>query len=218
MSTPQNIDRDEQAQAEAQDQAQAKTDMGRRNAKVAGSSALFACVMLGLAFASVPLYQMFCQVTGFAGTTQRAAKAPDSVLDKTVIVRFDANTSSELSWKFKPVQTKVNVRLGEQTLAFYRATNTSDKPVTGTATFNVAPEAAGAYFNKLECFCFTEQTLQPGESVEMPVSFFVDPVMAKDRSARSITQITLSYTFYPVKDKQAAVAKDKTSGTKKSGS
>ncbi|MCL4167280.1 UNVERIFIED_CONTAM: hypothetical protein GTU68_023435, partial [Idotea baltica] len=112
--------------------------------------------MLGLAFASVPLYQMFCQVTGFAGTTQRAEKAPDNVLNKKVIVRFDANKSGELAWKFKPVQTTVNVRLGEQTLAFYRATNTSDKPVTGTATFNVAPEAAGAYFNKLECFCFTE--------------------------------------------------------------
>lgn len=190
----------------------------RRNARVATGAALFACVMLGMAFAAVPLYQMFCQVTGFAGTTQRAAKAPGASGERTVIVRFDANTSNALAWQFKPVQTKLEVQYGANTLAFYRATNTSDKAVTGTATFNVAPEAAGAYFNKIACFCFTEQTLQPGESVEMPVSFFVDPEMLKDRTARSITQITLSYTFYPVKEKQAA-AKSKTSGTqKKSGS
>lgn len=191
----------------------------RRNARVATSAALFACVMLGMAFAAVPLYQMFCQVTGFAGTTQRADKAPGAVGDRTVIVRFDANTSSALSWTFKPVQTKLEVQLGANTLAFYRATNTSDEPVTGTATFNVAPEAAGAYFNKIECFCFTEQTLKPGETVEMPVSFFVDPDMLNDRSARSITQITLSYTFYPVKQKQAAARSKPGDTTKtKSGS
>ena len=178
----------------------------RRNTRVATGAALFAFAMLGMAFAAVPLYQMFCQVTGFAGTTQRADAAPGAVGDRSVIVRFDANTSSELSWTFKPLQTKVETPLGANTLAFYRATNTSDKPVTGTATFNVAPEAAGAYFNKIECFCFTEQTLKPGESVEMPVSFFVDPEIMNDRSARSITQITLSYTFYPVKQKQAAAA------------
>lgn len=192
--------------------------MARRNAKVAGRSALFALTMLGLAFASVPLYQIFCQVTGFAGTTQRAEKAPGSVLEKRVAVRFIANTSSELSWKFKAVQTKVDVRLGEQTLAFYQATNTSDVPITGTATFNVAPEAAGAYFNKLECFCFTEQTLQPGETVEMPVSFFVDPEIMKDRSARSISQITLSYTFFPVKGQKAAATNGKVGAKKASGS
>lgn len=186
----------------------------RRNARVATGAALFACAMLGMAFAAVPLYQIFCQVTGFAGTTQRAAEAPGGVAGRSVIVRFDANTSSALSWTFEPVATKQQVQLGANTLAFYRATNTSDKPVTGTATFNVAPEAAGAYFNKIECFCFTEQTLKPGESVEMPVSFFVDPEMLNDRSARSITQITLSYTFYPVKQKQAQSVDSKT----KSGS
>ena len=184
-------------------------ESSRRNGRVAAGSALFACFMLGMAFASVPLYRMFCQVTGFAGTTQRAEKAPDHVSEKSVIVRFDANVSSGLAWSFKPVQNTVQVKYGENTLAFYRATNTSDQPITGTATFNVAPEAAGAYFNKIECFCFTEQTLQPGESVEMPVSFFVDPDMIKDRSARSVSQITLSYTFYPVKQKQAAVAVSK---------
>lgn len=179
---------------------------GRSNARVATGAALFAFTMLGLAFASVPLYQMFCQVTGFAGTTQRAESAPGATSDRTIIVRFDSNVSSGLAWTFKPVQTRVDVKYGENTLAFYRATNTSDKPITGTATFNVAPEAAGAYFNKIECFCFTEQTLKPGETVEMPVSFFVDPDMIKDRSARSISQITLSYTFYPVKEKQAAAS------------
>ena len=186
----------------------------RRNMRVAAGSALFACAMLGMAFAAVPLYQIFCQVTGFAGTTQRATEAPGAVAGRSVIVRFDANTSSALGWDFKPVTTKQQVELGANTLAFYRATNTSDQPVTGTATFNVAPEAAGAYFNKIECFCFTEQTLKPGESVEMPVSFFVDPEILKDRSARSITQITLSYTFYPVKQKQAQTA----GSEKKSGS
>ena len=176
----------------------------RSNTRVAAGAGLIALTMLGLAYASVPLYQIFCQVTGFAGTTQRATKAPETILDKTITVRFDSNVSSGLSWSFKPVQRTVSVKYGENVLAFYRATNTSDKPVTGTATFNVAPEAAGAYFNKIECFCFTEQTLKPGESVEMPVSFFVDPDMIKDRSARSITQITLSYTFFPVAEKRAA--------------
>lgn len=175
-----------------------------RNARVATGSALFACFMLGMAFAAVPLYQIFCQVTGFAGTTQRAEKAPDYVSDKSVIVRFDANVSSGLGWSFEQMQEKMEVKFGENVLAFYRATNTSDKPVTGTATFNVAPDAAGAYFNKIECFCFTEQTLQPGESVEMPVSFFVDPDMMKDLTARAVSQITLSYTFFPVKQSQAA--------------
>ena len=190
----------------------------RRNARVAGGAAFFACVMLGMAFAAVPLYQIFCQVTGFAGTTQRAEKAPGASGTGSVTVRFDANTSDRLAWRFEAVQTTVDVELGANTLAFYRATNTSDKPVTGTATFNVTPEAAGAYFNKIECFCFTEQTLKPGESVEMPVSFFVDPEMIKDRSARSISQITLSYTFYPVKQKQAAVGDGERAGEAKSGS
>lgn len=180
----------------------------KSNGRVAAMSAGIACLMLGLAYASVPLYQMFCQVTGFGGTTQRVAKASDTVIDKNVIVRFDANVANNLAWSFKPMQTTVDVKLGENTLAFYKATNTSDRPVTGTATFNVAPEAAGAFFNKMECFCFTEQTLKPGESIEMPVSFFVDPDILKDRTARAISQITLSYTFFPV-DKKQASAKDK---------
>ena len=186
------------------------------NTRVAVISASVAVFMLGMAYAAVPLYQMFCQVTGFAGTTQRAEKAPDQseVLGQMITVRFDSNVANGLTWKFKPVQNTLDVKYGENRLAFYTATNTSDKPVTGTASFNVAPEAAGAYFNKIECFCFTEQTLQPGETVEMPVSFFVDPEMVKDRSARSITQVTLSYTFFPVtEEKRADVAVGKNSVT-----
>jgi cytochrome c oxidase assembly protein subunit 11 len=186
------------------------------NTRVAVISASVAVFMLGMAYAAVPLYQMFCQVTGFAGTTQRAEKAPDQseVLDQMITVRFDSNVANGLTWKFKPVQNTLDVKYGENRLAFYTATNRSDKPVTGTASFNVAPEAAGAYFNKIECFCFTEQTLQPGETVEMPVSFFVDPEMVKDRSARSITQVTLSYTFFPVtEEKRADVSVGKNSLT-----
>ena len=186
------------------------------NTRVAVISASVAVFMLGMAYAAVPLYQMFCQVTGFAGTTQRAEKAPDQseVLGQMITVRFDSNVANGLTWKFKPVQNTLDVKYGENRLAFYTATNTSDKPVTGTASFNVAPEAAGAYFNKIECFCFTEQTLQPGETVEMPVSFFVDPEMVKDRSARSITQVTLSYTFFPVtEEKRADVSVGKNSVT-----
>lgn len=176
---------------------------------------MIALAMLGLAFASVPLYRMFCQVTGFAGTTQRAERAPSNVLDRRITIHFDANISNQLSWEFKPMQTKLDVKFGEQRMAFYQATNNSDKAITGSATFNVAPEAAGAYFNKLQCFCFTEQTLQPGETVEMPVSFFVDPEMLKDRSARSIAQITLSYTFYPVQEKKSAARSGKAGAAKK---
>lgn len=164
--------------------------------------------MGALTYASVPLYRLFCQVTGYAGTTQRAEKMPDQVFERTMTVRFDANVRRGLSWKFEPVQRKIDVKVGESALAFYRATNTSDQPITGTASFNVSPDGAGLYFSKVECFCFTEQTLAAGESVEMPVSFFIDPAIMKDRDADIIQDITLSYTFYPVEDettdKQAA--------------
>ena len=161
--------------------------------------------MVGLSYASVPLYRLFCQVTGFGGTTQRAEAAPEKATDKTVSVRFDANTSGSLDWSFHAVQTSMTVKVGEQTMAYYKATNISDKPLTGSAVFNVTPVQAGAYFNKIQCFCFTEQTLQPGQSVEMPVSFFVDPDMLDDPDAAGIKEITLSYTFYPV-DKPKAVS------------
>ena len=167
----------------------------RRTGLIAAGLAL---AMLALAYASVPLYRLFCQVTGFGGTTQRAETAPQQVLDKTVSVRFDANTSGKLDWTFHPVQPAVKVKFGEQSMAYYEAVNRSDKTLTGSAVFNVTPVQAGAYFNKIQCFCFTEQTLKPGEKIEMPVSFFVDPDMLDDADAAGIEEITLSYTFFEV--------------------
>lgn len=174
------------------------------NKRVAVIAASFAFTMLGMAYAAVPLYQLFCQVTGYGGTTQRATKPSDVILDRTITVRFDANVNG-LAWSFEPVVRKMDVRIGENTLAFYRATNISDRPLVGTSTFNVSPDVTGSFFNKLECFCFTEQKLEPGESIEMPVSFYVDPRLVDDKDARKVQQITLSYTFFPVdKPKQAA--------------
>jgi cytochrome c oxidase assembly protein subunit 11 len=154
--------------------------------------------MVGLSFAAVPLYRLYCQVTGYAGTTQRAEKASGTVLDRTVTVHFDSNVASNLPWRFEPQQRKVDIKAGENTLAFYRAVNTSDRAITGTAVFNVTPEVFGVYFNKVECFCFTEQTLEPGQSIDMPVSFYVDPKFVEDEDAKVLTELTLSYTFYAV--------------------
>ncbi len=176
-----------------------------KNLRVAVMAAGVAAGMVGLSYASVPLYRLFCQVTGFGGTTQRAEAAPQKTLDKLVSVRFDANTSDSLQWSFHPVETVMKVKFGEQNMAYYKAANTSGRTLTGSAVFNVTPPQAGAYFNKIQCFCFTEQTLKPGESVEMPVTFFVDPDMLEDADAAGITEITLSYTFYPV-DKSQAVS------------
>lgn len=158
--------------------------------------------MVGMAFAAVPLYELFCQVTGFGGTTQRADFAPDEVLDREVIVQFDSNTNPSLAWEFKPAQRRVRVNVGEPAEIYYVATNLSDTPTTGTATFNVTPETVGGYFMKIQCFCFTEQTLEPGESVEMPVLFYVDPSIADDPNLDYVDTITLSYTFYPVSGAQ----------------
>lgn len=165
---------------------------------------LLPVAMLGLSFAAVPFYRMFCQVTGYNGTTQRAAAAPARVIDRYVTVRFDSNISPALNWEFQPEQREIRLKIGENKLAFYRATNRSDKPLTGTATFNVTPEAVGGYFDKIQCFCFTEQTLAPGETAEMPVSFFIDPAIMDDPDARDFTEITLSYTFFKVKDGKPA--------------
>ncbi|MEL6287310.1 MAG: cytochrome c oxidase assembly protein [Pseudomonadota bacterium] len=172
--------------------------MARRHVRVAASGFLLVAAMTGLSFAAVPLYQLFCQVTGFGGTTQRADAHDGPVSDRMITVRFDANTAQNLPWRFLPVQHTIDLKLGENRLAFYKAQNTGDEPVTGTATFNVTPEIAGGYFNKIECFCFQEQTLKPGESIDMPVSFFVDPDIVKDIDARDIREITLSYTFFPI--------------------
>lgn len=164
--------------------------------------------MGALAWAAVPFYDWFCRVTGYGGTTQVAATGSDQVLDRTIRVRFDANvdnTMKELGWTFRPMQTSMELRIGENGLAYYEAINTSDVPITGTASYNVAPEVAGYYFSKVECFCFTEQTLQPGERIEMPVSFFVDPELAGDGDAAWVRDITLSYTFHRTEPRQAAL-------------
>lgn len=179
----------------------------RRQRRVAIICASIALGMIGMSYAAVPLYQIFCQVTGFGGTPQVAAQPSDTVIDQSITMRFDANVSDKLNWKFEPVEHKFDLKLGENRIAMYRATNVSDEATTGTATFNVYPNSAGIYFNKIECFCFTEQTLQPGESVEMPVSFYVDPEIVKDSNAGHISELTLSYTFFPTeKSAQADVA------------
>ena len=154
-------------------------------------------VMGSVTAASPALYKLFCQVTGYGGTTQRATAPSHQVLDNVVTVRFDANVSPNLAWKFEPVQPTMDVKIGENALAFFRATNMSDKPLKGTAAFNVSPDVVGSYFNKIECFCFKEQTLQPGQSVEMPVTFFLDPKMVEDRDTAGLQNVTLSYVFYP---------------------
>ena len=159
----------------------------------------FATAMAGVAFASVPLYRAFCAATGFAGTTSRAAAAPAApVLGKTVKVRFDGNTSPGMPWLFKPVDVETVVPIGGRRMAFFRATNISGASTTGRATFNVSPDLAGKYFKKIACFCFTEQTLKAGETVDMPVTYFIDPAILDDPQARKIDAITLSYTFFPV--------------------
>ncbi|NBE06166.1 cytochrome c oxidase assembly protein [Paragemmobacter ruber] len=165
-------------------------------------------LMASLSFAAVPFYDWFCRVTGFGGTTGVAESAPDTILDQTVVVKFDASIERGMPWQFRPVQREMTVRIGENALAFYEAYNPTDRVVAGTASFNVAPEAAGGYFDKIACFCFTEQVLQPGERVEMPVSFFVDPEMVKDPEGQFVKEITLSYTFYEIDlpEEQAALA------------
>lgn len=174
------------------------TDLARRNGRTAALAGLLVLAMVGLAFASVPLYRLFCQITGIDGTTQRAAAAPGPVAGKEVSVRFDANVATSLPWKFAPERTHEVVTIGERELAFYTAKNLSARPVTGTATFNVTPVQAGKYFSKIQCFCFNEQRLEPGQEMRMPVAFFVDPKILDDPDARRISEITLSYTFYPV--------------------
>ncbi len=153
-------------------------------------------VMGSLAWASVPFYDWFCRVTGFGGTTMTADAAPEQVLDQTMKVRFDASKERGMPWEFKPVERTMEVRIGETGLAFYEAHNPTDRAVAGTASYNVTPYEAGGYFSKIACFCFEQQVLQPGETVLMPVTFFVDPAIVEDRDAKFVKQITLSYTFY----------------------
>ena len=167
-------------------------------------TALLACVaiagMLGLTAASVPLYRLFCAATGYGGTTQVAEAAPATSAERTIKVRFNADVDPKLPWLFEPEQREVEVKLGEQHLAYFRAKNRSAHVITGQAAYNVTPDKVGAYFDKIACFCFNEQVLQPGQEVDMPVSFFVDPAILADPNAREVTTITLSYTFFMVED------------------
>jgi cytochrome c oxidase assembly protein subunit 11 len=169
-----------------------------RNIRVASLCGLVVLAMVAMSYAAVPLYRIFCEVTGYAGTTQRAGAAPGSVLDREMNIEFDANTAPGLPWTFTPGQRRLTVRLGEEAIAHYRAVNNASHPVTGTAVFNVTPALAGRYFTKIQCFCFLEQTLEPSQTADMPVVFFVDPKIAEDKDLASLATITLSYTFYPL--------------------
>lgn len=193
--------------AETDRQAQSLRDKvkARKRYMAAGLFA-FTFAMIAVSFAAVPLYRLFCQVTGYGGTTQRADSSAGQVLDRKITIRFDSNVSSGLGWDFQPVEREIRLKIGETRLAFFQAANPTSQPLTGTSTFNVTPEIAGSYFNKLECFCFTEQTLQAGQTVDMPVQFFIDPAIADDPDARNIQEITLSYTFFKVKKPDSAAS------------
>lgn len=161
-----------------------------------------------LSYASVPLYKLFCQVTGYGGTTQQVTGPSSQILERKIKIRFDANTKPTLDWDFQPAQTSIDISVGQNALAFYKAENIGKDPIVGTATFNVTPEKAGVYFNKIDCFCFVEQFLAPREAVDMPVSFFIDPDIVNDPNLDDVTTITLSYTFFPSED-QSLVGKTK---------
>ena len=169
--------------------------------------------MVALAYASVPLYRLFCQVTGYGGTTQVADQLPQKVLERTVTVTFNADTGKGLGWAFRPDQKSMTLQVGAAGLAYYTAVNTSDQPIVGTATFNVTPLKAGRYFTKIECFCFEEQTLNPGETANYPVLFYVEPAMDDDPNMRGVTDITLSYTFFKAESDALANALKKDTGT-----
>jgi cytochrome c oxidase assembly protein subunit 11 len=170
--------------------------LARRNRRTLGAAFGFVGVMVGVAFAAVPLYDLFCRVTGFGGTPMIGQAAPGAVADTAITIRFVASTQPGLPWRFTPAQTAMQLRLGEEGVGFYVARNDSDRPVTGISTYNVAPDIAGRFFHKTACFCFQEQTLEPGQSVDMPLSFWVDPAILADAQARGIRTITVSYTFF----------------------
>lgn len=180
-----------------------------KNQKVGMMALAFALAMLGLGYASAPLYRLFCQVTGFGGTTQRATEAQAAGVKATgtmMSIRFDGNVERGMPWKFYPEHVTDSVSLGARDLAVFIARNETDHPITGVATFNVEPEQAGKYFNKIQCFCFSEQTLQPGQQVRMPVIYYVDPKILQDENAKDIQQITLSYTFHVAKEQGKPVS------------
>jgi cytochrome c oxidase assembly protein subunit 11 len=192
---------------------QSSNPRNRRDLKVALACTGFVFFMVGMSFAAVPLYDLFCRVTGFGGTTQQAEAASDTVLEETILVRFDGNVANGLPWRFRPKETRVELRIGEVGKMVYIAENIGDTTTTGTSTYNVSPPQIGAFFMKMECFCFTEQPLEPGETMEMPVVFFVDPAIVDDTDGQSTREITLSYTFFPVRGTDGPLA----SGSDESG-
>ncbi|UCI06896.1 cytochrome c oxidase assembly protein [Mesorhizobium sp. B1-1-8] len=193
----------------------AKPGRNSSNCVVAAVCLAFFTGMIGMAYAAVPLYRMFCQATGYGGTTQRVEKQyAGRVLDRDITIRFDANTNG-IPWQFEPVARSVTVKIGATAQAHYSATNKFDRSITGRATFNVQPEMAGAYFNKVECFCFTDTTLKPGETLDMPVVFYVDPDIVNVPELKDLKTITLSYTMFPVEKKQPVASSAPAAGTSK---
>lgn len=184
------------SQPPANDAPQQPKRRSSRNYRVAGLLCVLLLAMVGLTSAAVPLYRLFCQVTGYGGTTQVAEALPDAISDRVIAVRFNADTDPHLPWSFQPVQREVKVHVGENGLAYFRARNNGSRPIVGQAVFNVSPPKAGLYFDKIQCFCFDEQRLEPGQEVDMAVSFFIDPEIEEDANLDDITNITLSYTFF----------------------
>ena len=178
-------------------------EASRKNARLARRLVAVVVGMAGLAYASSPLYDLFCRTTGFGGTPVVAQQGERPVLNRTVAVRFDSNVDPNLPWRFEPLEREVKVRVGEERLVHYRVTNVSQRPIVGTSVYNVTPEPAAPWFNKLQCFCFTEQLLKPGQSLDLPVVFFIDPEMDKDRRYDNVRTITLSYTFFEAKTERA---------------
>lgn len=180
---------------------------GRRHAAVAAACAAFIAAMAGVTYASVPLYAMFCSLTGFGGATRVGEAAPTTTLDREITISFDANVAPGLPWAFAPVQREMTVKVGASSLAHFTAANLSGAPTRANATYNVSPPQAGAYFVKLQCFCFDEQALAPNEKMDMPVVFYVDPAIAQDPDLKNLSTITLSYTFFPSKAAEKPVAR-----------
>lgn len=203
----------------AQDDRDERSEKAARaNRRLAYGLVIFVGCMVGMAYAAVPLYSLFCRVTGYGGTTQAATAAPADRIDRKVTVRFDANVSGGLNWEFHPGNKPITLNVGESAQATYEVVNHGTGASTGTATFNVTPQSAGIYFNKLECFCFTEQTVEAGESVSMPVIFFVDPDIDNDPDLKTIDTITLSYTFFPKEGKTASFSPEAEKKNDRTGS
>lgn len=175
----------------------------QNNTRVAGIVGLVVIAMVGMAYAAVPLYDLFCKVTGYGGTTQKATMIAGAAIDRDMKVRFNASVHRDMAWDFKPIQVSQKIKVGEQAIAYYEAYNPTNKTIVGTATYNVTPHKAGEYFAKIDCFCFTEQVLKPGERVEMPVVYFIDPLIAEDRNLDEVGEVTLSYTFFVLEDEKA---------------